>query len=109
MANISVGNMNVRYRNNEVENINIDYNNDINKSSVTGKGKFSIDNSEYSGDINDLHDICKNHALNNISDLSVKIRSINIVYKGDEIDNVQVIFRAELNENELIFRGDFSM
>lgn len=106
---IKIQNMDMQYRGSEVSKINVLYRIEQSDEDLSGTGSLDINKDDYDGNIESLEQACKDHLLDNIDVMDYEIRSTNMVYDKNEIDSVQVIFRANKPNRELSIRGNFDL
>lgn len=106
---IRINNMDMQYRGSEVSKVKVLYRVEDSDENLSGTGDMSLNKEDYNGDITELENECRNHVVDNIDNMNYEIRSTNMVYDRNEIDSVQVIFKANMDNRELSMRGNFDL
>lgn len=112
---IVINNMNMRYKNDELDKVQIFYRIKVEDENLSGSGKFDIEPSEFDKGTEHIISLSENHLIDKIDLSNVQIMEVDVNnddggethVKDDE--PVIVIFNAKTKNRDLKVTGNFAL
>lgn len=109
--NFEVRSINTRYKDSQIENVQVSYRAQNEARSLNGNGNFTLSAEEYAGNESfaTLEHMSKQHLLDKVPNLNFEIRSIETRYKEGEINTVRISYTTRNDKRSVSFNGNFDM
>ncbi|MFA1818993.1 hypothetical protein ACDX78_02115 [Virgibacillus oceani] len=106
-----VRSINTRYKESQIDNVQVSYKANTESRSVNGNGNFNLSADEYEGNesIATLEQMAKQHLLDEVPNLNFEVRSINTRYSDDEVVSVQISYTTRNDNRTVSFNGNFEL
>lgn len=112
---ISIGTMNMRYKSDEIDKVQVVYRIKTEDENLSGTGKFEIEVDDFDKGTSHIKNLAGEHYEKELEAMKIKIEEVDIGYdEGDNPDKedddpVVVIFSGKTKNRELKITGNFEL
>lgn len=111
---LSIGTMNMRYKSDEIDKVQVLYRIKVADENLSGTGKFDINADDFDKGTNHIKQLSESHFTEKVEELKWKIEEVDIDDDEDEPspgddEPVVVIFSGKTKNRELKVTGNFEM